>query len=504
LGILLPLDEDSLLSSYALDERTPRAQGGEKSQSQRGIHGLKTQAREFEGAGWYEEDVASSWKTGIFDYEKLHRYNAGDAVYTWRRITDMLPKLHDDNVYGLYHDLLLPAARMFTRLQYRGIGFDPQAAYDVLSKFNQKRADWDEEIEEEANDYGWPGYINLNSWQQLSKLLYQLIGIEHPKAPSTARAVLEEIDHPIVDKILSRRTLDHMISVYLEGPIYDLKSDLRLHPDVLINGTVSGRLAYKNPPVGTLPKAGVDEEYLEVRRLFCAREGYVLLEADYAQAEMRIAAYLCSDPVLVHDLQQPVSVHLLTASRILGKQPEQVTEYEKVYRGKKVNFGILYGIGPGALSNRRTGMNCTVQEAQTALKQWHKAYSHYQPWANDLIKQVRKNGEVQTVTGRKRRVPAIINEKQIRQIINFAIQSPAGDYTLTSMIELEHLLQPYNAWPWFINHDSITFELPEDTLHQTVPLIKEVMERPRFDGWPSMPVEMKVGKNMLEMHNYHV
>jgi DNA polymerase I-like protein with 3'-5' exonuclease and polymerase domains len=72
------------------------------------------------------------------------------------------------------------------------------------------------------------------------------------------------------------------------------------------------------------------------------------------------------------------------------------------------------------------------------------------------------------------------------------------------MIELEHLLQPYNAWPWFINHDSITFELPEDTLHQTVPLIKEVMERPRFDGWPSMPVEMKVGKNMLEMHNYHV
>jgi len=504
LGIEIPLSEDSLLASYALDERTPRAVKGEGGGGFKGIHGLKQQAREFEGAGFYEDEVASSWKTGIFDYEKLHRYNAGDAVYTWRRINDMLPKLRDDGVERLYYDLLLPAARMFTRLQYRGIGFDPEAARDVLSKFMERRELLDEEIEEEANDYGWPGYINLNSWKQLSKLLYNLIGIEHPAAPSTARAVLEEIDHPIVDKILFRRTLDHMISVYLEGPIYDLKSDLRLHPDVLINGTVSGRLAYKNPPVGTIPKAGVDDEFLELRRIFSARSGYVLLEADYAQAEMRVAAFECGDPNLQADLSKSVSVHLLTASRILNKPPDQVTEYEKVYRGKKVNFGILYGIGPGALSNRRTGMNCSVNTAREALRSWHKAYSHYQPWANDLIKHVRKHGEIQTVTGRKRRVPAIINDKQQRQIVNFAIQSPAGDYTLTSMLELEPLLLEYESWPWFINHDSITFELKEDHLHKTIPLIAEIMQKPRFPNWPGLPIEIKMGKNMLDMKTVQI
>lgn len=500
INVELPLSEDSLLCSYALDERTVRSLGKE-TQNKKGIHGLKQQAREFEGAGFYEDEVQQSWKTGIFDYEKLHHYNARDAVYTWRRINTMLPQLRDDGVYELYHDLLLPAARMFTRLQYRGIGFDPQAAHDVLTKFSERADDLEEELQEEANDYGWEGYINFGSWQQLSKLLYQLIGIEHEKAPSTARPVLEEIDHPIVDKVLTLRTLNHMKSVYILGPIEDLKSDLRLHPDVLIHGAVSGRLAYKNPPVGTLPKAGVDEEYLDLRRIFCARKGYVLLEADYAQAEMRIAAHLCNDASLVHDLSQPVSVHLLTAARILNKQPNEVTEYEKVYRGKKVNFGILYGIGAPALSNRRTGMNCTVATAQEALRAWHRSYKEYQPWANNLLRETKKAGYTQTVTGRKRRVPAIINDKQNRQIVNFAIQSPAADYTLTSMIELEQLLLEYESWPWFINHDSILFELHEDHLHKTIPLIRETMERPRFPGWPSLPVEMKIGHNMLEMKN---
>lgn len=499
LGIELSLDEDSLLCSYALDERTPRALNSTTVLMKKGIHGLKAQAREFEGAGFYEDEVENSWKTGEFDYEKLHLYNARDAVYTWRLINRWLPKLHEDNVYNLYHDLLLPAARMFTRLQYRGIGFDPIAAGEIITYLAEKEEDLQDSIQEQAEDAGFPGYINTGSWQQLSKLLYTYLSIEHPGAPSTKREILEEIDHPIVDEILALRTTSHMKSAYVLGPIEDLKSDLRLHPDVLINGTVSGRLAYKNPPVGTLPKTGVDDEYLIVRKMYRAQPGYVLLEADYAQIEMRIAAYKCGDPNLLHDLSQPVSVHLLTAGRILNKPPEEVTEYEKVQRGKKVNFGILYGIGARALSNRRTGMNCSVEVAQESLRAWHRNYSHYQPWADDLIKYVRKHGEVQTVTGRKRRVPAIINEKQKRQIINFDIQSPAGDYTLTSMIELEPLLLPYESWPWFINHDSITFELKEDTLHKTLPLIREVMEKPRFPGWPSIPVEMKLGYNMLEM-----
>lgn len=494
LNVQLSLDEDSLLCSYALDERTPRSTG-----KYTGIHGLKPQSREFLGAGFYEDEVQESWKTGVFDYDVLYEYNARDAVNTWKLINKWLPELKKDGVEDLYYNLLLPAARMFTRLQYRGIGFDPNAAHEVLEELADREYELDESIQEQAADAGYPGYINLNSPKQLARLLYDFLSIEHPGAPSTAAAILEEIDHPIVDQILARRTTEHMKDVYVLGPIKELKSDLRLHPDTLINGTVSGRLAYKNPPIGTLPKAGVNEEFLVVRKLFCARPGYVLVEADYSQAEMRIAAFLCGDPALQNDLSQPVSVHLLTAARILDKEPSQVTEYEKVYTGKKVNFGILYGIGPKALSNRRTGMRSSVQEAYEALQKWHKNYSHYAPWTRELLKYVRKHGEVQTVTGRKRRVPAILNDKQERQIINFSIQSPAGDYTLTSMIELEIALEEYDSWPLFINHDSITFEVREDHLFRCLERIREVMQRPRFPGWPSLPVEIKVGRNMYDM-----
>lgn len=501
LGIDLPICEDIVLQSYSLDERTPRErQDGASKGLKQGIHGLKTQANEFENAAFYEDGITAEFKKprDEIDYPKLYKYNAGDACYTWRRVTHMLPLQQDDNVADLYNNLLMPAYRRFSEQTYRGIYVDVDRAYDLLSDWNQRAQTLEQQLQDMALEEGYPYKINLDSPQQLAAFLFDTLELDAPER-STRKEILEELDHPFVDGLLQHRTIVHMIGTYLVGAVDDLKIDRRLHANVLVHGTVNGRVAYTNPPLQTLPQPYSVGEYAEVRSIYRATDDrYVLYESDYNQIEMWLAQFNSGDKNMLADLQQG-DYHRRTAGRILDKPLHTVTDHEKTYQGKKVNFGIIYGVGDRTLANKHTGIGCTVQQAGEYKKTWHKNYPGYQLWVNSVIKELHTNGTLTTVTGRKRRFRLVLDDKPERQAPNTYIQGPAGDYTLEAMIKLHDLLAPYDSYILMIVHDSLVFELNRDHLHITLPLIAEVQEASPWPNWPAVLTDGKIGNDLLNM-----
>lgn len=501
LGIDLPIVEDIVLQSYSLDERTPRERqdGGQRGLKQ-GIHGLKPQANEYHNGAFYEDGVKAEWKKPReeIDYDKLYKYNAGDACYTWRTATRMLPLQQEDGVADLYNNLLMPAYRRFSEQTYRGIYVDVDRAYDLLSDWNQRAQRLEAQLQDMALEEGYPYKINLDSPKQLASFLFDTLELDAPER-STRKEILEELDHPFVDGLLQHRTICHMMSTYLVGAVDDLKIDRRLHANVLVHGTVNGRVAYTNPPLQTLPQPYSVGEYAEVRSIYRATsDRYVLYESDYNQIEMWLAQFNSGDKNMLADLQLG-DYHRRTAGRILGKDPQEITDHEKTFQGKKVNFGIVYGVGDRTLANKHTGIGCTVQQAGEYKRTWHKNYPDYQPWVNSVIKELHTTGTLTTVTGRKRRFRLVLDDKPERQAPNTYIQGPAGDYTLEAMIKLHDLLKQYDSYILMIVHDSLVFELNRDHLHITLPLIAEVMEAPPWPGWPAVLTDGKLGNNLLDM-----
>lgn len=501
LGIELPIVHDIVLQSYSLDERTPRErQDGGQTGVKQGIHGLKTQANEFENAAFYEDGITAEFKKprDQIDYPKLYKYNAGDACYTWRRVQHMLPLQQEDGVADLYNNLLMPAYRRFSEQTYRGIYVDVDRAYDLLSDWNQRAQALEVQLQDMALEEGYPYKINLDSPKQLASFLFDTLELDAPER-STRKEILEELDHPFVDGLLQHRTIVHMISTYLVGAVDDLKIDRRLHANVLVHGTVNGRVAYTNPPLQTLPQPYSVGEYAEVRSIYRATDDrYVLYESDYNQIEMWLAQFNSGDKNMLADLQLG-DYHRRTAGRILGKDPSLVTDHEKTFQGKKVNFSIVFGVGDRTLANKHTGIGCTVQQAGEYKRAWHKNYYDYQPWVQQVIRELHTTGTLTTVTGRKRRFRLVLDDKPERQAPNTYIQGPAGDYTLEAMIKLHDLLKPYDSYILMIVHDSLVFELNRDYLHITLPLIAEVMEAPPWPNWPAVMTDGKIGNNLLDM-----
>lgn len=248
LGVWLQVHHDTLLKSYSCDERP-------------GYHSLKPLAREFEAAGFYEEKRA-------IGLEELLEYNAKDAAYTARLCTGKLDQWQrEEGTQGMYTSLLIPAVNVFKEVKARGARVD-------LNLLRELERDWGDEKYQElarlqamAHNDGWPEPdINLNSWQQVGKLLYGVLSLPDAcgrckgKQPSTNKEHLEGLrgQHPFVDSLLEYRHLEHNHGIYIDGWVNHIRpAELghgRIHPDINLHGTATGRRSYGKPAVQTIPR----------------------------------------------------------------------------------------------------------------------------------------------------------------------------------------------------------------------------------------------------------
>jgi DNA polymerase-1 len=291
-----------------------------------------------------------------------------------------------------------------------------------------------------------------------------------------------------------------MVGTYVLGIKDDIKRDGRVHADVLLHGTVTGRLTYHEPPLQIIPKIyTLGDDYGRVRRIFSASDDdHVIVEADYGRIEIWCAYFESGDPQLLEDLQTG-DYHAKSASIILQKPVEQVTKQDR-FTSKFVTFGIMYGRGAPSLAQGE--LQCSVREAERYLANWLARYPIYSTWREAKRREAMQIGELHSKTGRKRRFGMIRGEKAhkaLNQALNFPLQSLASDVMLSSLIELHSMLEPYDAHICFSVHDSILFEVRKDNLQVVLDLIKAVMTRPRFPEIGSVDIDLAYGPNWGNM-----
>lgn len=487
LGQKLPISEDTMLMSYALDERP-------------GHHALKMLAREYLGAGHWEEGKR----------ENLFLYNAFDAYYTFALYHYFLPRLAADGVMSLYKDILLPGTNMYRDSYVHGMAIDSNILctimLDWIPRMNKMRA----ELEQEAVQLGWEGKINLDSPKQLSKLFYEILGLKG--GPSTDVAHLEKLGHPYAQRILDNRHLTKMVRDFGLGVYNKVKGDGLLHPHPGLIRTKNGRASYVDPNIQQIPQDYSVGELAILRKMYVpSKPDYVLMEADHSQIEIWMGAALSQDGAMLSDLTEPfdehgANWHSRIAVEMLDADPHGPKDKWNLARftSKKVTFGVMYLIGPASLAKPRTGINSTVATAKNYIDRWYNKYHVFRAWQKSTIEEAYDQGEIQTPFGNKRRLHSIISSRIEPEIANFKLSGSASHWTLCSAIELNHMLPQFDASILALVHDSILMEVPAYNVNQVATLVKTVMEKPKIRDFPSVPVELKVGKNWFEMERWWI
>lgn len=497
LGCRLPIVEDLGIKSYAVDERS-------------GQHGLKTLAREYQGAGWYDAALEADKRRGtmhLLPPEVVDEYNAKDVAYTGRTDTILEAFLDREGTRELYSGLLIPAYNAYRDAQYRGINVDHRRLIELgWDTWMQQWVDLEDELIATASDLGYPTKINMNSNHQLGKLFFEIIGLESKKKtptgrPSVDKFVMDSIDHPFAAKVREFRALDGIMD-YVFAIQYELKLDGRLHPSAQMHTVRTGRRSYKRPAMQTIPEEyTVGAEYAQIQEVFIPHDGrtHGMIKVDYEQIEVWVGWAMSQDPVLLEHLLSG-DVHSATAESAFHLSRSDFTKADwLVYRqnAKKIRFGLQFGEGAEKLSSPRPiGMGCTPREAQIFIDNYWAAYAAYAAWVKETERRAFKEGELVTPTGRKMHFPIIFDHRALRQAINFPIQSTASDHVLISLIELHERLREFNSFFLIDVHDALWIEYDLRYERQVCALVREVLERPKWPGWPNIPVEIKIGPNI--------
>jgi DNA polymerase-1 len=388
--------------------------------------------------------------------------------------------------------------------------------------------------------------INPNSPQQLQTLFFQELkyepikwtdgGKSGIKKPSTDHDVLEEFARkgcPISALILECRSVVKTRGTYIEGPLEQVDDDLRIHTSLLQHGTVTGRLSSRGPNLQNLPRPANDN--CRIREAFVAAPGKVLLVADYEQLEMRIMAHFSQDPRMIKAITDGLDLHCFTVSLMYGVDYDEViaakkrakkvdsdpnepplTDREKLLLGyrqaaKATGFGLIYGIGPQKLSVQLTeelGRTVDVKEAVGMIKNYFRVFEGVESFIKNTHARCKQDEFVQTIIGRKRRLPEInarggdsdeddINAGGIaaaakRQSVNSIVQGTAADIAKAAMIRCEYdeELTVLGVQMLLQIHDELIFEVDEDpdVINLARKRIKAIMEHP-FPGYDlSVPI----------------
>lgn len=484
----LSIHEDTMLMSYALDERP-------------GHHGLKNLAREYLGAGRWEEGKGTN----------VHMYNAFDAFYTFNLYYFFNPRLIEDDVASLYRDVLIPGMNMYRDAYVGGLNVDQHILGEIMLQFIPRMERQRKSLVKAAQEMGWEGEINLNSGPQIGKLLFEIVGLRSTKQTatgrySTAAAELEKIDHPFIADLIDHKHLVKMVNTYGVGIYEKIKIDGLLHPLPGLHRTKTGRAAYTDPAIQTIPQDYSVGELAILRKMYVPGDpDYVLMEADHSQIEIWMGAALSGDEHMLADLSDPFmggppNWHSRIAVEMLGADPFGAKTDWSIARftSKKVTFGVMYLIGAASLAKPKTGINSTTRIAQTYIDKWYAKYSQFKRWQQSVIKEAYEIGELQTPFGNKMRLHHVVSSRLEPAIANFKIQGTASHWTLASAIELNHMLHKFDSRILLLVHDSIVMRVPYCFVTEVAALVKAIMEKPKLQGFPSVPVEIKVGQNWFE------
>jgi uracil-DNA glycosylase family 4 len=351
--------------------------------------------------------------------------------------------------------------------------------------------------------------LNVRSSKQMQHLCFDMLRMNTgPNGRSCDKDFWAANEaHPLSKLVGDYRETDHLLRNYVRGTVDDLAQDGRIHPDFLLVGTVTGRLAIHNPPLQTLPKHQVDPVKAKmIRKLFKASPGHVIVDADYSNLELFVSHHYSQDPNLLKALTEQ-DFHRATAAAIFETPYDEVTSYQR-FLSKFVTFGIAYGrqaysLAQGELKEITGGSEQVAQEyIDNFWSLYPLWYEQYQQWQEDAL----TKGEIQTPLGRKRRwriIPPHMRQSVRNQAVNFPMQSLASDTCLGALIRLNQRFKE-NGWGrvLFTVHDSLVCEVKEEVLAEAVELIRYEMEHPSYPTNTPFTVNIEVGPSLGEVEEW--
>jgi DNA polymerase-1 len=464
--------------------------------------------------------------------DKAAPYAAADAVFTHRLVHFRKDKdsgalveqgLHwelaqDAALASLFETLEMPLVPVIAAIERAGVLLDRDALATMSTDLTAQLAD----LEREIHALDGVGEFNINSPQQLSKILFDQLGLpvegisKTAYGYSTAAHVLEDLRDrsdqpiPIIDKLLKYRELSKLKGTYVDAlPELINPQTGRVHTSFNQTGASTGRLSSSNPNLQNIPVR--TEQGREVRRAFIAPDNMVLLSVDYSQIELRVVAHISREPALLDAFAHDQDIHATTAALVYNVPLDEVTKLQRNF-AKRVNFGILYGMGAFRLAR---DSELTFNEADEFIKTYLRRLPGVQQYIEDTKAFAREKGYVQTLFGRKRAFPELQRggsqqrQRQAeREAINMPIQGTAADIIKRAMIDLYNGLTTRGLKGRMILqvHDELVLEVPTRELDETAALVVSIMEGvtlpdgTRFD--PRLRANAQFGTNWLDMETW--
>jgi DNA polymerase-1 len=437
----------------------------------------------------------------------LAEYAAEDADVTFQLAAKLRPVLAESGMASVFSEIESPLLPVLVRMEMEGIAIDPSALKDIGVDLQQSIDQLAKSIEAHA---GTP--FNIASPKQLGQILFDHLKLlDKPKKTATGQYKTDEQTlstllgiHPIITEILEYREATKLKSTYLDAlPNHIAPETGRIHTHYHQLLAATGRLASSDPNLQNIPVRS--ESGRKIRQAFVPRKGFTLLSCDYSQIELRVMAALACDPTMITAFQDGADIHAITAAKVHGVTPEEVTR-DMRSGAKMVNFGIIYGISAFGLSQR---LAIPRADAAELIDAYFREYPAIKDYMDHAIATAREKGYAETLSGRRRYYPDLsssnagLRQNAERAAINMPIQGTAADMIKLAMIRIDELLlrKPYQTKMLLQVHDELVFDLHPDEEQELVPKILHIMETalPLPHGVPIL-VEKGTGKNWLAAH----
>lgn len=379
----------------------------------------------------------------------------------------------------LLSEIEIPLANVLAKMENIGFGVDRQGIENYGKILSMQINALEAEIYESAGVK-----FNINSPKQLGKVLFEDLGLPCKKKTksgySTNAEVLESLkyDHPVVEMVLQYRTLSKLNSTYCEGLLKVIEDDGRIHSSFNQTETRTGRISSTEPNLQNIPVR--TELGREMRRFFCAKDGWTLVDADYSQIELRVLAHISQDKNMIEAFKNNEDIHAITASQVFGMPLDMVNPIMRS-RAKAVNFGIVYGIGAFSLAK---DIGVSNKEASSYIKNYLAHYSGVDEYMKNTVEKAKLDGYVETMFGRRRYLPELSSSKHTlrafgeRVARNMPIQGTAADIIKIAMIKVNERIKKEGLKARLILqvHDELIVEAPLDESMRVAMLLQEEME----------------------------
>ncbi len=493
--------DDTMLISYVLDAGA-------------GAHDLASLAERWLGHAMipFKDLVGSGKNLVTFDLVEIERattYATEGADIALRLWHILKPRLPADGLVSVYERLERPLVQVLARMEERGISVDRQMLSRLSGEFAQRAAALEEDVYAAAGER-----FTIGSPKQLGDILFGKMGLPGGTKTksgqwSTTAQLLEELaaeGHELPRRIVDWRQLTKLKSTYTDAlPEYINPQTRRLHTSYALASTPTGRISSSEPNLQNIPIRTAEGR--RIRTAFIADPGNKLVSADYSQIELRVLAHIADIPQLRQAFADGIDIHAMTASEMFGVPVEGMPS-EVRRRAKAINFGIIYGISAFGLANQ---LSIERAEAGDYIRKYFERFPGIRDYMESRKQMARDKGYVETIFGRRIHYPEIrasnpsIRAFNERASINAPIQGSAADIIRRAMIRMDAALDGagLSARMLLQVHDELVFEVAEDEVEATLPVIRSVMESaamPAVALKVPLQVEARAADNWDEAH----